>query len=265
MQVMAWIMDTYSMHVGYSVPAVVTGKPVAIGGSEGREQATSKGLLVATQASLERLGRPVAGTVAIQGAGNVGLNALQLFSEAGFTVVAISDSSGGVYNATGLDVSRVSKHVTSGGWLAEYCEAEHISNAELLELKVDVLAPAAIEGQVHASNACDVRAHLIVEGANGPITPEADAILNDRGVVIVPDILANAGGVTVSYYEWVQGMQHFFWSREEINNLLSDHMRKSAEQVWDLAQARRVTLREAAYQIAVGRVAEATQLRGIYP
>ena len=265
MQIMAWIMDTYSMHVGYSVPAVVTGKPVAIGGSEGREQATSKGLLVATQAVLERLGRPLVGTVAIQGAGNVGLNALQLFSEAGFTVVAISDSSGGAYDRRGLDVSLVSAHVRSGGWLAEFSQAEHISNAELLALDVDVLAPAAIEGQLHAGNAANVRARMIVEGANGPVTPEADATLNDRGITIVPDILANAGGVTVSYYEWVQGMQHFFWSREEINNLLSDHMRRAAEQVWDLAQSRNVNLREAAYQIAVGRVAEATQLRGIYP
>ena len=159
----------------------------------------------------------------------------------------------------------MSKHVTGGGWLADLSDAEHISNADLLALDVDVLAPAAIEGQIHAGNADNVRASLIVEGANGPVTPEANAILNERGVVIVPDILANAGGVTVSYYEWVQGMQHFFWSREEINKLLSDHMRKAAEQVWDLAQARRVTLREAAYQIAVGRVAEATQLRGIYP
>ena len=265
MQVMAWIMDTYSMHVGYSVPAVVTGKPVAIGGSEGRERATSRGLLVATQAMLERLGRPATGTVAIQGAGNVGLNALQLFSEAGFTVVAISDSSGGVYNPAGLNASRVYQHVSDGGWLADYCEAEHITNADLLALDVDVLAPAAIEGQIHAGNAAKVRAEMIVEGANGPVTPEADALLNDRGVVVVPDILANAGGVTVSYYEWVQGMQHFFWSREEINKLLADHMGRAAQEVWTMAQSRGVNLREAAYQIAVGRVAEATQLRGIYP
>ena len=265
MQVMAWIMDTYSMHVGYSVPAVVTGKPVAIGGSEGREQATSTGLLVATQALLERLGRPASGTVAIQGAGNVGLNALQLFSEAGFTVVAISDSSGGVYDPRGVDTKRLSEHVQRGGWVAECDVGDRISNAELLGLDVDVLAPAAIEGQIHAGNANDVRARLIVEGANGPVTPEADAILGDRGVIIVPDILANAGGVTVSYYEWVQGMQHFFWSSEEINQLLSDHMRRAAQQVWDLAEDRGVNLREAAYQIAVGRVAEATQLRGIYP
>ena len=265
MQVMAWIMDTYSMHVGYSVPAVVTGKPVAIGGSEGRERATSRGMLVATQAMLERLGRPQSGTVAIQGAGNVGLNAMPLFSQAGFTVVAISDSSGAVYDPTGLDESSVYKHVSDGGWLAEYCEAEHISNAELLALDVDVLTPAAIEGQIHVGNAATIRANLIVEGANGPVTPEADTILNEGGVVVVPDILANAGGVTVSYYEWVQGMQHFFWSREEINKLLADHMRQAAEQVWDLSQAKSVNLREAAYQIAVGRVAEATRLRGIYP
>jgi len=179
--------------------------------------------------------------------------------------VAISDSSGGVYNSTGLNSSRVYEHVAAGGWLADYCEAEHISNTELLALDIDVLAPAAIEGQIHAGNAADVRASMIVEGANGPVTPEADSLLNDRGVVVVPDILANAGGVTVSYYEWVQGMQHFFWSRDEINRLLADHMGRASQEGWDLAQDRSVNLREAAYQIAVGRVAEATRLRGIYP
>ncbi len=265
-QVMAWIMDTYSMHKGYSVPAVVTGKPVAIGGSEGRAQATAMGMLVATREVLRRLGRPLGGTVAVQGAGNVGRGVLELFSAAGFQITAISDHRGGLYNPRGLDAARLSAHLRDGGWVSA-CEGvgDPISNAELLQLDVDVLTPAAVEGQIHAGNAANVRAPLIVEGANGPITPEADAHLHDRGVTIVPDILANAGGVTVSYFEWVQDLQQFFWSSDQITRRLSRHMRTAVQSVWDLAEAQRVSLREAAYQIAIARVAEATRLRGIYP
>ena len=266
-QVMAWIMDTYSMHVGHSVPTVVTGKPVEIGGSEGRALATATGMLVATEEIRRRQGHlDRRGTVAIQGSGNVGWGALEVFGEAGYSVVGISDSRGGVYNSHGLDRSVLAAHVQSGGRVSE-CDVagDLISNEDLLALEVDILAPSAIEGEIHAGNVSDVRAGLIVEGANGPLTPEADEELRSRGILVVPDILANAGGVTVSYFEWVQGLQQFFWTAEEIAERLSSHMRNAVAAVWEIAEDRKITLRDAAYEIAIRRVAEATRLRGIYP
>lgn len=267
-QVMAWFMDTYSMHMGHTVPAVVTGKPVEVGGSEGRSLATSTGMLVATSEVLRRQGKPVAdgATVAIQGAGNVGWGALEVFGAAGYRVVAISDSRGGVYNPSGLDRSVLAEHIKGGGRISN-CDAggDLISNDQLLSLDVDVLAPSAIEGQIHGENVSEVQARLVVEGANGPLTPEADRELWDRGIVVVPDILANAGGVTVSYFEWVQGLQQFFWTSDQIAERLSTHMRQAVSSVWDLSVANSGSLRDAAYHVAIRRVAEATRLRGIYP
>ncbi len=267
-QVMAWLMDTYSMHMGHSVPAVVTGKPVEVGGSEGRSLATSTGMLVATGEVLRRQGKPVAdgATVAIQGAGNVGWGTLEVFGEAGYRVVAISDSRGGVYNSSGLDQSVLAEHIKVGGRISN-CDVagDLISNDQLLSLNVDVLAPSAIEGQIHGENVSSVRARLVVEGANGPLTPEADKELWDRGIAVIPDILANAGGVTVSYFEWVQGLQQFFWTGDQIAERLSTHMRQAVASVWDLSVANSGSLRDAAYHVAIRRVAEATRLRGIYP
>ncbi len=265
-QIMAWIMDTISMHAGHSIPAVVTGKPVSIGGSEGRALATSRGMLVLTREVLKRQGRSIEGLrLAVQGAGNVGFGAVKLFHEAGFKVIAASDSTGGTHDAAGLDPAALERFKADGGRFADYTEGDRISNAELLEMDVDVLAPSAIEGQITGANAERVRAPLIVEGANGPVTPDADEILEARGAVVLPDILANSGGVTVSYFEWVQGLQQFFWTEAEINERLERHMRAAFESVWSLAEREAVTLRQAANMVAIGRVAEATRLRGFYP
>ena len=265
-QIMAWIMDTVSMHMGQTVPAVVTGKPVAVGGSEGRLVATSRGLLVVTLEAFKRLGKsPEGTTLAVQGAGNVGMGAAKLFREAGFKVVAITDSRGGVYNTAGLDPSALERHRAQGESLATFPDGDTITNAELLELDVEVLAPSAIEGQISSINASRIRARMIAEGANGPTTPDADPILEDNGIVVLPDILANAGGATVSYFEWVQGLQQFFWSEREINQRLAELMRRAFEEVWSVAERDGVSLRRAAYLVAIARVAQATRLRGVYP
>lgn len=265
-QVMAWIMDTISMHAGHSIPAVVTGKPVAVGGSEGRASATSRGMLEVTLAMLKREGRDPRGLrVAVQGAGNVGMGAVRLFNEAGFTIVAVSDSEGGAIRESGLDVAAVARHGAGGGLMKDLPDADRISNRELLELPVDILAPAAIEGQLTAANASQVKASMIVEGANGPTTPAADLEFADRGITVIPDILANAGGVTVSYFEWVQDLQQFFWTEAEINERLGRQMRDALASVAATAEEAGVTLRQAAHMLAISRVAEATQLRGVYP
>ena len=265
-QIMAWIMDTISMHAGHSIPAVVTGKPVAVGGSEGRATATSRGMLEVTLAVLQRQGLDPQGMqVAIQGAGNVGLGAVRLFHDAGFRVVAVSDSQGGAYRASGLDPTIVERHIAAGGWMPELPDADRITNRELLELPVDILAPAAIEGQLTAENVSRVKAAIVVEGANGPTTPAADAEFADRGIIVIPDILANAGGVTVSYFEWVQDLQQFFWTEAEINDRLARQMRDALDTVVATAEQRGVTLRQAAHVLAISRVAEAVRLRGIYP
>jgi glutamate dehydrogenase (NAD(P)+) len=266
-QIMAWIMDTYSMMHGHSVPAVVTGKPVTIGGSSGRVEATGRGVLYVTERACADRGLALRGaTAAIQGLGNVGSVAAKLLDDAGARVVAVSDSSGGVYNDAGLgdvDLLLALKH--DHGSIPAGHPGDHITNAELLELPVDILIPAAMEGQIHAGNAARVKAKIVIEGANGPTTPEADAILRDAGVSVVPDILANAGGVIVSYFEWVQDLQSFFWEEGEVNTRLRRLLDDAYDSVAAIRDAESCTMREAAYMLAVRRVVEATRVRGIFP
>ena len=265
-QIMAWIMDTYSMHRGYSVPAVVTGKPVPVGGSLGRAEATGRGVMVSTREALARLGLPLAGArVAVQGFGNVGSVSAGLLHAAGARIVAVSDSRGGTLNPKGLDPRALLRHKRESGRLDDYPGGEPITNEGLLVSDCDVLIPAALEQQITAANADRIRARLVVEGANGPTTPEADAILAARGVLVVPDILANAGGVVVSYFEWVQDLQAFFWSEEEINERLERLMVRAFGEVGATARDRGVDWRTAALIRAIERVAEAIMILGIYP
>lgn len=265
-QIMAWIMDTISMHRGYSVPAVVTGKPVAVGGSVGRGSATALGLLNCTKEHLAHDGLCGEGlSVAIQGAGNVGFSAARLFAAEGFKVVAVSDVHGGIYRSGGIDIAALERHMAEAGMVSGLDGSEYISNAELLALDVDLLLPAALEGQINTGNAERVRARLVVEGANGPVDFEGDRILRERGIPILPDILANSGGAIVSYFEWVQGLQQFFWERERIVAELDRHMRQAYRQVRSQARECDCSLRDAAWAVAVDQVAEAARLRGIYP
>ncbi len=265
-QVMAWIMDTYSMHKGYTVPAVVTGKPVAIGGSEGRLEATGRGVTVVAHEAAQLRGFGLDGArVVIQGFGNVGSATAKLMHQAGAKVVAISDARGGIYNPNGLDIPSLLHCAGRDGCIQACRDAEPITNKELLELPCDILVPAAIHGVITSENAHNIRARIIVEAANGPVTPDADRILQDNGVLVVPDILANAGGVVVSYFEWVQDLQAFFWEEEEVNVRLEKVMRRSFEHVCQVAEKNKVDLRMGAYIIGVQRVAEATTIRGIYP
>ena len=266
-QTMAWIMDTISMEKGYSVPATVTGKPLSIGGSQGRPAATGRGVMVVTLEACRRQGiDPTQSTVAIQGFGNVGSVSAELLHAQGFKVVAVSDVFGGIHNPDGLDVPALLEHVRVNGKVEGFGGAtEAISNAGLLELPVTILIPAALENQLTMSNAAQVKARVVVEAANGPTTPEADDVFHQRGVTLVPDILANAGGVTVSYFEWVQDLQSFFWEESEINSRLTRIMQRAYEQVDDLAKEHQTTLRMGAYCLAVKRVADATSVRGIYP
>ena len=269
-QVMAWMMDTISMHRGYTVPAVITGKPVEVGGSLGRTDATGRGVSLMVQAISKQLGRRLDGLeVIVQGFGNVGGTAAALLQKMGCKVVGVSDATGGYYCRGGLDVPAMRRYADSHprhaleGYQTSECEL--VSNAALLELPCDVLIPAALENQITANNADRIRASVIVEGANGPTTPEADAIFEERGVTVVPDILANAGGVTVSYFEWVQGLQEFFWDESDINQKLDRIMMQAFDQVVAMADEKRVSLRLAAYLLAVRRVADAVLIRGIYP
>ncbi|MET9337452.1 Glu/Leu/Phe/Val dehydrogenase [Nonomuraea sp. NPDC003804] len=262
-QTMAWIMDTYSVNAGYSVPGVVTGKPMTLGGSLGRAGATSRGVQIATLSALGR--SPEGVSVAVQGFGKVGALAAQYLSDAGAKVVAVSDVTGAVHNAAGLDIAGLRAWVAESGGVAGYRHADAMDHAALLELDVDVLVPAALEGAITAENAPRVKARLIVEGANGPTTPEADEILAAHGTTIVPDILANAGGVIVSYLEWVQNMQAYSWSADDVEIRLRDLMEGAFGEVRSVAEARGITLRQAAHVIGVGRVAEAHQMRGLYP
>jgi glutamate dehydrogenase (NAD(P)+) len=267
-QIMAWIMDTYSMHHGHSMPGVVTGKPVGIGGSRGRYEATGRGTLFITQEACRRRGTSIEGqTVAIQGFGNVGGVTARLMAQAGAKVVAVSDSRGGIYRPEGLDIEALYTHRQAGGLLADHPGRDHgdVTNAELLELPVDILVPAALEGQITEANAANVRAGMVVEAANGPITPKADEVLAQRGVYVVPDIVANAGGVVVSYFEWVQDLQSFFWEESEVNVRLQRIMTDAFSEVDTVAQAKGLRLRDAAYVVAVQRVVDAITQRGIYP
>ncbi len=265
-EIMAWIMDTLSMEAGHSVPAVVTGKPLDIGGSEGRPRATGRGVTVVALEACRHLGMdPDRTSVAVQGFGNVGSVSAELMHEAGFRVCAVSDVTGGVHDPAGLDIPAILEHRRAGGTLATLTGLERVSNQALLELPVDVLVPAALESQITAANAARIQARLVAEGANGPTTTEADHILERRGVVVVPDILANAGGVTVSYFEWVQDLQSFFWEEPEINRKLEAVMRRGFAQMVEAAQAHSVSWRMGAYLVAVRRVADSTSVRGIYP
>jgi glutamate dehydrogenase (NAD(P)+) len=265
-QVMAWFMDTYSMQRGYSVPSVVTGKPVSIGGSAGRQEATGRGVMIAAREAARANGLAFEnGAVAVQGFGNVGSVAARLLHEAGCRIVALSDVRGGLYHPGGLDPTAVRRHLAETGSVEGFPGAEAISNAELLEVPCDILVPAAIEGQITGENAARIQARLIVEGANGPTTPEADQILEGRGVFVVPDILANAGGVIVSYFEWVQDLQSYFWSEDEINAHLEQRMVRSVHDLMAVARNQRMSLRNAALVAAVRRVAQALMVRGIYP
>ena len=265
-ETMSWIMDTYSMNSGYSVPGVVTGKPVSIGGSKGRAGATSRGVMYMIFSALKSLGMSIDEvSVAIQGYGKVGGHAAQLLHDAGCRVVAVSDAKGGLYREKGLDPEAINRQAMEAGTVAGYPGAEEITNADLLELECDVLVPAAIEGVITVKNADRVRANVICEAANGPITFEADKILNENGVVVVPDILANSGGVAVSYFEWVQDIQAYFWDEEEVNDRLRLIMERAFAEVHSLARAKGLSMRQAAHWIGVGRVAEAHLTRGLFP
>jgi glutamate dehydrogenase (NAD(P)+) len=265
-RVMAWIFDTFSMNKGHSVLGVVTGKPLSLGGSLGREEATARGSLYSIQSLAGKLGERVADySVAIQGFGNVGSHLARLIHDEGAKVVALSDSSGGVHNPNGIDVPAARAHKQEHGTLVGLANAEPVSNEELVELPCDVFAPCALEQVVTEKNADRVKARIVCEGANGPVTPAADAILEGRGVVVMPDVLANAGGVVVSYFEWVQGLQEYFWREDEVNAKLHDIVARSFEEVWHAHESRGMSLRVASYGLAVQRVAEATITRGIYP
>jgi glutamate dehydrogenase (NAD(P)+) len=265
-QVMAWIMDTYSMHEGYSIPAVVTGKPLSIGGSEGRNDATATGVLFVTRQAAKHIAMPLKGArVSIQGYGNAGGVAARLFHNEGCKIVAVSDTSGGIYDESGLDPAAVLRFKQERGSVINYPRAQHIGVQDVLEVPCDILIPAATEGVITAANADRVQARIVSEAANGPTTPAADRILFKKGTLIVPDILANAGGVTVSYFEWVQDLQSFFWGVEEITQKLEVIMNKAFEAVANKADQYSSDFRLAANMLAISRVAEATQVRGIYP
>jgi glutamate dehydrogenase (NAD(P)+) len=265
-RVMAWIFDTYSMNKGHSVLGVVTGKPLSIGGSLGREEATARGGLYCIQALATKTGSRVDEySVAIQGFGNVGAHLARLLHDEGAKVVAASDSRGGVYNENGLDVLAALAHKQERGTLEGLANAERVTNEELIELPCDILAPCALEQVVTEENADRVSARFICEGANGPVTPAADAILEDRGIVVMPDVLANAGGVVVSYFEWVQGLQEYFWREDEVNAKLHDIVARAFEETWQTRERMGTSMRMAAYGLAVQRVAEATTTRGLYP
>lgn len=262
-QTMAWIMNQYEKYHGFN-PACVTGKPVELHGVDGREEATGRGVAIITQKALERMGRPLEGaTIAIQGFGNVGTFAARILHEQGAKIVAVSDLRGGVYNSNGLDIPQLLSHSAQNGSVKDFPEAQNISNAELLAADVDVLIPAALGGVLNSENARDVRAKMIVEAANGPTTAEADAIFEKNGILVVPDILANAGGVTVSYFEWVQNRQHFKWELSEVRKRLEKIMTDSFDRVWKIGEEKKIPLRTAAYVLGIGRVGRATVLAGI--
>jgi glutamate dehydrogenase (NAD(P)+) len=265
-QTMAWIFDTYSMNKGHSVLGVVTGKPLTIGGSLGREEATARGATFCLGSALGKNGRSMQGLrVAVQGFGNVGAYFAKFIAEQGATVVAISDSRGGIYNANGIDIAAAFAHKRGGGSLSELKGGERITNDELIALDCDVFAPCALEQVVTADNADQVKAGVVVEGANGPLTPAADEILEGNGVMILPDVLANAGGVVVSYFEWVQGLQEYFWKEDEVNARLNSIVTRAFDETWATYEERKISMRMAAYGLAVQRVAEATVTRGLYP
>ncbi len=265
-QVMAWMMDTFSMHAGFSVPAVVTGKPLSIGGSEGRNDATATGVLFVTRQAAKRIGMPMKGArVSIQGYGNAGATAARLFHNEGCKIVAVSDTRGGIYNESGLDPAAVLRHKQERGTVVGFPQSQSVRVQDVLEVPCDILVPAATEGVITAENADRIQAGVVAEAANGPTTPEADHVLFERGCLVIPDILANAGGVTVSYFEWVQDLQSFFWGVDEILQKLEMIMDRAFVSVAEKADQHHCDMRLAANMLAISRVAEATQIRGIYP
>ena len=264
-QTMAWIMDTYSMHARHTVTAVVTGKPVALGGSLGRREATGRGVLFCVNEAIKRFDLRAHETrVVVQGSGNVGGIGAQLMHEKGYRVTAISDVGGGIYNKKGLDIPKVLKYLQKNRSLEGYREADQVKNNELLEIECDVLAPCATENQITSENAARIKCKILAEGANGPTTPKADKILHDNGVFVIPDILANAGGVTVSYFEWVQDRMGYFWREDEVNQRLEEKMVASFDELCHYATKHEVDTRTAAYMLAIDRVAYDTRMRGIY-
>ncbi len=265
-QIMAWMMDTYSMTQGKSVPGVVTGKPLIVGGSAGRREATGRGLVYVLYQAAKRLGQEPRGRkVVVQGFGNVGSVVARMLWRDGCVIAGVGDFKGAVWNAHGIDVRQLEAHVAESGSVAGFPGADALTNAELLEQPCDILVPAAVGSQIRADNADRIRAHIVAEGANGPTTPEADAVLRDRGVTVIPDILCNAGGVVVSYFEWVQGLQYYFWKESEIASRLQELMVRASARVWNAAQKNGVDLRTAALMEGIRRVADAHVVRGLYP
>jgi len=264
-QIMAWVMDTYSMHVGHTTTAVVTGKPIELGGSAGRREATGRGVMIVTREAAKHLKLDIRNaTIAIQGFGNVGSVSAQLLAELGARIVAITDWKGGVYNARGLDIPKLLEYAREHKTVEGFEGSESIDNDELFKLEVDVLIPAALENQITTDNANDIHARIVVEGANGPTTPEAHRLLHARGVLVVPDILANSAGVTASYFEWVQDRYGYFWKVEEVNERLEMKMCQAFEAVLQTSLKHNVDLRTAAYVVAIDRVATVTRMRGMY-
>jgi len=265
-QIMAWMMDTYSMNVGETATGVVTGKPISLGGSLGRREATARGVFTVGVEAGQRIGLDIStARVAVQGFGNVGGIAAKLFAEAGARIVAVQDHSGSLYRASGIDVPALLFHVKQTGGVAGFAEAEATANADFWRTPCDILIPAALEGQITAANASQITARMVIEGANGPTSPDADDILSERGVLVVPDVIANAGGVTVSYFEWVQDFSSFFWSEDEINARLVKIMKDAFNTIWQVAQDHQVTLRTATFIVACTRILQARELRGLYP
>jgi len=265
-QTMAWIMDTYSMIKGYPVPGVVTGKPICLGGSLGRNEATGRGVFYTVRSACEHLGLPLKGSkVVVQGFGNAGSIAAQLLHLNGAFVIAVNDSTGGIYNARGLDIGAVMAYKEQTGSVVGFPGAEPIRTEDLLALQCDILVPAALENAIHEENAGRVKAKVVGEAANGPLTPAADAILEDKGVFIIPDILCNAGGVTVSYFEWVQDTQHLFWDAQDVYNRLERVMNAAFVDVLKIRTQKKVAMRAAANMLGIGRVAEGVRIRGLYP
>ncbi len=266
-QVMAWVMDTYSMHAGHTTTGIVTGKPLELGGSRGRHEATGRGVMIVTREALKHLGRELKqATVAVQGFGNVGSLSAALIAQQGARVVAITDWKGGVYNAAGLDIPTLREYASRNPerTVAGFPGGEPIDSDRFWKLDVDVLIPAALENQITVANVGGIRAKIIVEGANGPTTPDADKVLRDRNVLVIPDILANGGGVTVSYFEWVQDRHGYFWSEREVNERLETKMCEAFEATLQTALQYRVDMRTAAYMVAINRVATVTRMRGMY-
>jgi glutamate dehydrogenase (NAD(P)+) len=264
-QTMAWIMDTFSMHARHTVTAVVTGKPVALGGSLGRREATGRGVLITVNEAIKRFGlTPEKTSVVVQGSGNVGGIGAELMYQTGYKVMAISDVAGGIYNSNGLNIPEVLKYWRENRSFEGYSEADHVGNKELLELECDVLAPCATENQITSENADRIRCKILAEGANGPTTPKADKILHDKGIFVIPDILCNAGGVTVSYFEWVQDRMGYFWPESQVNERLAEKMIASFNELAHFAEKHDVDSRTAAYMLAIDRVAYDTRMRGIY-